>query len=188
MKRTSEEPRGTGPDGSTGPPPGVLPDAFWALPAADALRRLGSGEGGLSAGEARRRALALGRGLRPSWRSATGSLLLAQFTSPMVLILLAAAVLSFVLGQRVDASIILGIVFGSGLLGYWQERGAAGAVEALLARVQVRSAVIRDGEPVEVPRRGGRARRPPRAAGGHDHPRRRPRPGFDRPPRSTRRR
>jgi len=48
-----------------------------------------------------------------------------------------------------DASIIMTIVFVSGLLGFWQERGAADAVEKLLAIVQVRAAVLRDGKEQE---------------------------------------
>ena len=89
--------------------------------------------------------------LRPQRFAGTASLLLSQFKSPIVLILLFAASLAFFLGQHTDASIILAIVLGSGLLGFWQERGAAGAVEALLARVRIKAMVVRDGQDVEVP-------------------------------------
>jgi Mg2+-importing ATPase len=89
--------------------------------------------------------------LRPGRRSGALALCLSQFTSPIVLILLFAASLAFFLGQHADASIILAIVVGSGLLGFWQQRGAMNAVEALLARVRIRAAVLRDGEEVEIP-------------------------------------
>jgi magnesium-transporting ATPase (P-type) len=51
----------------------------------------------------------------------------------------------------VDAGIILGIVLVSGLLSFWQERGANDAVEKLLAIVQVKATVLRDGKSVDIP-------------------------------------
>jgi Mg2+-importing ATPase len=114
-------------------------------------RRLGIGEVGLTRQEARDRLARQGAGrLRPR-RAGWLALLLGQFRGPIVLILLGAAALAFALGQRSDASIILAIVLGSSLLGFWQEHGASGAVEALLARVRIRAAVVRDGVEAEVP-------------------------------------
>ena len=79
------------------------------------------------------------------------SLLFGQFKSPIILILVFAAVLSLCLGQATDALIILAIVLASGLLGFWQEWGAADAVKKLLALVQTKASVLRDGRPVDVP-------------------------------------
>ena len=104
------------------------------------------GRGG--AAEARRRPPRLIKAGR--WTRAL-SLLLAQFKSPIILILLVAAGLSLFLGEATDALIILAIVLASGLLGFWQEWGAADALEKLLALVQTRASVLRDGRPVEVP-------------------------------------
>ncbi len=56
------------------------------------------------------------------------ALLSRQFTSPIILILLGAALLSLLsllLDSLTDALIILAIVLMSGLLGFWQERSAA---------------------------------------------------------------
>ena len=50
-----------------------------------------------------------------------------------------------------DATIILVIVLVSGLLGFWQERGAVNAVEKLYAIVQIRATVVRNGESREIP-------------------------------------
>jgi P-type Mg2+ transporter len=88
--------------------------------------------------------------LRAKSRTDSLSLFLAQFKSPIILILLFAAALSLFLRDAADASIILAIVFLSGLLGFWQERGATDAVEKLLAIVQVRAAVLRDGKEHEI--------------------------------------
>ncbi|MGW2220897.1 magnesium-translocating P-type ATPase [Nonomuraea sp. NPDC001684] len=78
-------------------------------------------------------------------------LLLAQFTSPIVLILIAATILSMVLGDLTDGFIILVIIVASGALGFWQEHSAGSAVDALLARVRVETEAIRDGREVSVP-------------------------------------
>ena len=50
-----------------------------------------------------------------------------------------------------NAIIILTIILISSLLGFWQERGAANAVEKLLAIVQTKAAVFRDGNQKEIP-------------------------------------
>jgi Mg2+-importing ATPase len=76
---------------------------------------------------------------------------LAQLTSPITLLLLAAAGLAIGVGDRVDGSIILGALFASLALGFWQERRAIGAVQRLLAMVRATATVVRDGEDVVVP-------------------------------------
>jgi Mg2+-importing ATPase len=58
--------------------------------------------------------------------------------------------LSVFLHDPADALIILLIVLVSGLLGFWQEYSASNAVEKLLAIVQIKSAVIRDGNQLEI--------------------------------------
>jgi Mg2+-importing ATPase len=98
-----------------------LPD-FWSVPADALIRELQSSPAGLAEGEARCRlspgCSRLGHGGR--W-SSTLALLAGQLTSLIVLVLVAAAVLSMALGQATDALIILAIVAASGLLGFWQE-------------------------------------------------------------------
>ena len=66
-----------------------------------------------------------------------------QFKSSIILLLLFATGLSFFLHDRVDAIIILTIVLISGILGFWQEKGAADAVQKLLALVQIKVTVLR---------------------------------------------
>ena len=129
----------------------LRPSVFWSLPADRLLQELQTTRQGLSSEEARRRLARYGANLlKPKKRSDALTLFLAQFKSPIILILLFAAGLSFFLHDPADALIILMIVFVSGLLGFWQERGAADAVEKLLAIVQVKAAVLRDGDQEEV--------------------------------------
>ncbi len=127
-------------------------DQFWSVPAADLLQHLGSGAQGLTTAEAMLRLRRFGANALKSRKHAGDlTLLLGQFRSPLILILLFAAVLSFFLHDSGDTAIILGIVLASGLLGFWQERGAAHAVEKLLRVVQTTTAVLRDGAERETP-------------------------------------
>jgi len=129
---------------------GPLP--FWSIGAAEMLEQLQTAQEGLTNNEAKQRLARYGSNLlRPKKRSDVLTLLLAQFRSPIILILLCATGLSFVLRDPVDAFIILTIVLISGLLGFWQERSATNAVEKLLAIVQIRAAVLRDGGSTEIP-------------------------------------
>ncbi|MGO9570465.1 MAG: magnesium-translocating P-type ATPase [Desulfomonilaceae bacterium] len=128
------------------------PATFWSVPSTEMLNRLESSSQGLSTSEARRRLSQYGSNLlTPKKRSDTFTLLLSQFKSPIILILLFATGLSFFLHDHVNALIILVIVFGSGLLGFWQERGAADAVEKLLAIVQIKATALRDGTAKKIP-------------------------------------
>ena len=126
--------------------------AFWSLSATELLQQLQTAKEGLTGKEARQRLARYGSNrLEPAKRSDVLTLLLAQFKSPLILILLFATALSFFLGSPVDAFIILTIVLVSGLLGFWQERSATNAVEKLLAIVRVNAAVLRDGGRKDIP-------------------------------------
>ena len=120
--------------------------AYWAEEEPALLGRLGSGLDGLPAATADRLGRLGGpRRLEAAGRGASLTLLLRQFSSPIILILLAAALLSFALASPADGLIILVIVVLSGLLGFQQEHGAARVVAQLLAVVELRCLVRRDG-------------------------------------------
>lgn len=126
--------------------------SFWHLPAEQVLQHLKSSRQGLSRQEAQKRLSEYGaNSLKQKQRSNTLLLLLNQFKSPIILILMAAAILSGFLGDVIDTVIILAIVLISGLLGFWQERGATNAVAKLLALVQVKATVLRDGQTQDIP-------------------------------------
>ena len=125
---------------------------FWSKPAVDILEQLRTSENGLSAGEAAERLKQYGANTLKKQSSTSGVLLfLLQFKSPLTILLLAAAVLSMILGDDTDAIIIFCIVFISSLLGFWQEKGAANSVAQLLKMVQIRCAVFRNGVKIEIP-------------------------------------
>src|ERR1035437_9449893 len=125
---------------------------FWAQQPEQMLGRLGSNLNGLSQDEAEKRLVLYGPNLlKPRSKTDSLTLLLNQFKSPLVLILIFAAVLAFFLGDPTNAGIILVIVIASGLLGFWQERGSTNAVQKLMAIVQLKASVMRDGGLKDVP-------------------------------------
>ena len=105
--------------------------------------------GGLSAVEANERLKAAPRDIGNQFVN-DFTLLVRQFRSPIILILLGAALLSMVLGETVDAVIVISIVALSGALGFYQERGAVRAIDALVGSVSVFADVLRDGKETEV--------------------------------------
>ncbi len=122
------------------------------MPTDTVFRALGTSADGLTNEQARGCLARLGANRLQSKVRATGvTLLLRQFASPIILILIGAALLSTFLQDVTDAAIILSIVIVSGLLGFWQERGAASAVAKLCAVVETKVRVVRAGAELLVP-------------------------------------
>ncbi|MHB8893127.1 MAG: magnesium-translocating P-type ATPase [Candidatus Limnocylindrales bacterium] len=82
------------------------------------------------------------------------AILISQVASPLVLILVAASLVSLVVGDDVNALIILAIVVLSAALGFFQEARSETAVAALQARLTLHATVLRDGVPIDVPLAG----------------------------------
>jgi Mg2+-importing ATPase len=110
-----------------------------------------TGSGGLTSAEAAQRLRQDGpNALGGEGRRGPLAVLVSQFASPLVLILVAASVVSLAVGDRVEAGIILTIVAMSALLGFVQEARSEAAVAALQARLALRATVIRDGKQQEI--------------------------------------
>ena len=135
-------PAGSAPAGAGADRPGP----YWNRAALAVAAELGSGPGGLSTeqADAIRERVGPNR-VVASARLGALRLLARQFESPLVVILIFAALVSLALRQWVDASIILAIVFGSTLLGFFQEYRASNAVEQLKQRLALTCRVLRDG-------------------------------------------
>ncbi len=122
-------------------------------PAEATLRELDvTPEVGLNRDEVRRRLDEQGYNeLRQSNGSSPLTLLFAQFRNVLILVLLGAAALSALVGEVIDALIILIIVVFSAALGFVQEYRAERAIDALKRMLSSTVRVLRDGEPKEVP-------------------------------------
>ena len=125
---------------------------FWNLKIEDAFKNLSCSEKGLSSAEAGTRLKQYGfNTFKARSRSSSIILFLMQFKSPITILLIAAALLSMGLGDFTDAIIILIIILVSSILGFWQEKGAANAIDELLKMVQIRCRIVRDGKESELP-------------------------------------
>lgn len=125
---------------------------YWSLPADRALKMWESKQVGLSSSAAKRRLRRFGHNrLQDAGRLSAVRLFVRQFSSPLMLILVLAAIVSAIVADWVDAAIVLAIVLGSGLIGFSQEHVASRALERLRVRIRHETTVLRDGGQVAVP-------------------------------------
>jgi Ca2+-transporting ATPase len=78
-------------------------------------------------------------------------LFFSQFKDFMVLVLLAATLISGLLGEYIDAIAIIAIVITNGFLGFFQERKAEKSLQALKELSAPQVHVLRDGEWIRIP-------------------------------------
>ena len=76
---------------------------------------------------------------------------LIQFNQPLVIILLVATVITIVLQEYVDATVIFGVVIVNAIIGFVQESKALKAIEALAKAMTSEATVLRDGERHRIP-------------------------------------
>ncbi len=75
---------------------------------------------------------------------------LLQFHQPLIYILLVASGVTLALGEVVDGSVIFGVVFVLGVIGYIQETKAEDAIRALTKMLVTEATVRRDGRKQRV--------------------------------------
>jgi Ca2+-transporting ATPase len=120
----------------------------------EALNELNTSSRGLAGEEARARLERYGPNeLKAARRVSPWTILLEQFKNVLIVILLAATVLSAFLGHGVEAIAITVIVLFAIILGFVQEYRAERAIEALGRMVAPTAAVLRDGAETDVPAR-----------------------------------
>ncbi len=125
---------------------------YWSEDAALVASRFASGLQGLTSVQAATQLRVVGpNSVEDAPQLSVLRLFVRQFESPLVLILLVAAILSLGLKQWVDAGIILAIVVGSSVLGFFQEYRASTAVNALRQRLALSCRVVRDGVEQTIP-------------------------------------
>ena len=120
--------------------------AWHACPAPACLTALNSGEAGLSADEAAARLRTYGPNSLPETpRRGPFLLFLSQFASPLIYLLLAAALVSLFVGERLDALFIMGVLLLNAMVGAVQEMRADASAEALRSLVPQTARVRRKG-------------------------------------------
>ena len=148
--------------------------SFYNLTVDEVYQELGTSETGLAPDEAASRLLKFGPNeISEVEGKSLLSLFLDQFKDFLIIILLLAAIISFVIGgiellffrdptvplgladleSIIDTFAILAIVLAAAVLGFIQEFRAEKAIEALKQMAAPSSSVIRDGKEVEIPAR-----------------------------------
>lgn len=107
-------------------------------------------ESGLSQEEAQKRLKRDGLNILPDHSLKWWKIFLRQFKSAFVYLLLFAAVLSFVLKQPLEGSMILIFIVINTLLGFFQEFRSENTVKLLKKFIKIQSKVIRDGQKMAI--------------------------------------
>ena len=133
-------------------PPAASKPPWHALTVGEALHRVDSSSSGLEPKEARGRLAAYGPNRLRSLPG-RGALIrfLLQFHNLLIYVLLGAAAIAAVLGQVVDAAVIVGVVLINASIGFVQEGKAEKAIQAIRHMLSLRARVLRGGERYEVP-------------------------------------
>ncbi len=117
----------------------------------DLLETMQAGKGGLSSDEAAARLEKYGPNKLPEQPAPTvWQILLRQFMSPLIYILVLAAMLALALGDFTDATFIGVVLLVNSLIGGWQEWKAERSSRALQQLLKIRATVVRDGDVREI--------------------------------------
>jgi len=125
--------------------------AWHSQSAEEVLAQLASTSGGLSSHEAAQRLSTNGLNELKEGKSISPlQIFLGQFKSLIIWILIAAGVISGLLGERVDAIAILAIVILNAVIGFYQEFKAEKSIAALKKLTAPQASVRRDGQVTSI--------------------------------------
>lgn len=106
---------------------------------------------GLTRNEVEKRLTQYGPNVLPETPPPTKlEVLLEQLKSPLVYILLAAGIVTFLLGEFPDTIVIAFAVFLNTILGFVQEQRASNALQALKSMIHPHANVVRGGEQIKI--------------------------------------
>ncbi|GFP26952.1 P-type Ca2+ transporter type 2C [Candidatus Hakubella thermalkaliphila] len=125
---------------------------WYKLTIKETLNSVGTTEYGLSDEEAESRLTKFGPNqIEEEERTPAWLLLLEQFKSFLIILLIIAAGISIVIGEHIEAIAIMVIVILAGVLGFIQGYRAEKALEALKKMAALGATVVRDGKEKEIP-------------------------------------
>lgn len=130
----------------------IIKEPFWAKTQKEVVKILDTNpEKGLSEEEALRRKKLFGvNALKNGVHRSVVGIFLRQFKSPLIFILVIAALLTLFLQEWGDFAVITMAVLVNAALGFYQEHKAESALEHLKTYLQERVRVIRNGEEFEI--------------------------------------
>jgi len=131
-----------------------MKEQWHSLKSDDALLALNSKRSGLTEAEAKARLLQYGPNeLKGKKKTPAIMVFLRQFLSPLIYVLLVAAIIAVVVEHFIDAGVILGVLLLNAVVGFMQETRAERAMEALIQMAAPRARVRRDGRVMLLPAR-----------------------------------
>jgi magnesium-transporting ATPase (P-type) len=124
---------------------------WYQLSSKEVFHKLGTSEKGLPEEEVRKRLEEYGPNrLAEEEKISRLKILLHQFTSPLIYILLIAGAVTILLEEYVDSGVIFAVVVLNAIVGYIQEFKAEESVRALKRMVVPKAKVLRDGKEKEL--------------------------------------
>lgn len=115
------------------------------------INELNSSLEGLSTEEAQKRLAEQGKNILPSKkRDSIFKIFLGELTAPIEIILIITVIISLIIGETVDALVILFIILVDVLMGTYQENKALKSAEALSKMLKTKAKVLRDGKELEI--------------------------------------
>ena len=124
---------------------------WYQLHIKEILQKLETSEEGLNDNEVSKRLQLYGLNkLVEEEKISRFKILFHQFTSPLIYILLAAAVVTALLKEYIDTSVIMAVVTLNAIIGYIQEYKAEQGVRALRKMLIPRARVLRNGKEKEI--------------------------------------
>ena len=130
-----------------------MPDTRWeTLEVPETFDLLASSEAGLASAEAAKRLAEIGPNvLAAEEKINIFSIIIHQFKSPLIYVLLVAAVVTFFLHEYIDMAVILAVVILNAIIGFIQEVKAEQGVRSLKKMVQAKARALRDRREKEIP-------------------------------------
>jgi len=124
---------------------------FYQMSVKEAIRKLAADENGLNNKEVENRLEKFGRNIiEKKEKFAALRIFFGQFKSPLIMILILAAVISFFLREFFDAYTIIAILILNATLGFYQEYKAERAIALLKKMAVPKAIVIRSGKELEI--------------------------------------
>ncbi|MBP6925558.1 MAG: HAD-IC family P-type ATPase [Candidatus Pacebacteria bacterium] len=124
---------------------------WWRISIPETLSLLETTQRGLTQQEVQERTLKHGYNELPEEKPETWlRLFIRQWNSPLLFILMVAAIIAIVLGEYVDGAVIFGVLVFNGVVGAFQEGKANQSLRALKVYTQTQTVVLRDGVPVKI--------------------------------------
>ncbi len=124
---------------------------WYQLDEEEVFKQLQTSEDGLSEDRAKKLLETHGPNKLPEGKGVSRlKILLHQFTSPLIYILLVAGLVTAVLGEYIDTGVIVAVLILNAVVGYFQEYKAETSIRALKSMVVPKAKVLREGREKEV--------------------------------------